>query len=134
MQAISSSTGGLRHTVRVGEHEFTVDEPLSEGGTDAGPSPLELLAASLASCTAITMQLYGKRKGWNMDGVEVACEFNPAERGCATRFELIMRLPDHLDDDQVEKLQVIGAKCPIHRALDGEAMFVERVERTHVAS
>lgn len=87
------------------------------------------MAASLVSCTAITMQLYAQRKGWDLDDLTVEVEFQPAERGAPTQFEMILGLPDDLTDEQVEKLRVIAAKCPIHRTLEGEAMFSERVER-----
>jgi putative redox protein len=123
----------LRHTVQVREHHLTVDEPLESGGEDAGPDPQELLAVSLASCTAITMEMYAARKGWELGHVEVACDYSPAERGCPTKFELVLRLPDDLPDEQVDRLLVIAAKCPVHRALDGEVMFAERVERVHLA-
>jgi putative redox protein len=105
-----------------------VDEPTASGGNDLGPSPQELLAASLASCTAVTMEMYAKRKGWNVDGLQVDVEYAPAERGAPTRFELVMRMPAHLTDEQVERLQVIAAKCPVHRTLEGEVSFDERVE------
>jgi putative redox protein len=124
----------LRHTVQVREHQLTVDEPLESGGEDAGPDPQELLAVSLASCTAITMEMYAVRKGWEIGHVEVACEYKPAERGCPTKFELVLRLPDDLPEERVERLLVIAAKCPVHRALDGEVMFAERVERVHMAA
>src|SRR6266436_3545300 len=124
----------LRHTVQVREHNLTVDEPLESGGEDAGPDPQELLAVSLASCTAITMEMYAARKGWELGHVEVGVEYSPAERGCPTKFELVTRLPDDLPEDQVERLRVIAAKCPVHRALDGEVMFLERVERVHLAA
>ena len=129
MKATATREGGFRHTVKVRSHELSIDEPLDEGGSDSAPSPQELLAASLASCTAVTMEMYAARKGWDMGGVEVACEYTPAERGCATRFELILRLPEGLADEQVQRLHAIAAKCPVHRTLEGEAMFVERVER-----
>ena len=106
-----------------------VDEPTDHGGGDTAPSPQELLAASLASCTAITMEMYAQRKGWDIGPVEVEAEYTPAERGCPTRFNILMRFPDGLSDEQVEKLRVIAAKCPVHRTLDGEVMFDERVER-----
>jgi putative redox protein len=124
----------LRHSVQVRDHQVTVDEPLADGGEDTGPDPRELLAASLASCTAITMEMYAARKGWDIGHVEVDVEYSPAERGCPTRFELVMRLPHDLPEDQVEKLRVIAAKCPVHRVLDGEVMFQERVERVHLAA
>jgi len=126
--------GRLRQTVTVREHELLVDEPVAEGGEDAGPMPQELLAASLASCTAVTLEMYAKRKGWDIGDVEVDVEYAPAERGCVTRFDLVLRFPDDLPEEQVEKLRVIAAKCPVHRTLDGEVMFSERVERVHLAA
>jgi putative redox protein len=129
MKATSNRTGTLRQSVRVRDHQLSVDEPADKGGQDTGPSPQELLAASLASCTAITMEMYANRKGWDVADVEVSCDYAPAERGCPTSFRLTMRFPDTLTDEQVERLRVIAAKCPVHRTLEGEVMFHERVER-----
>jgi putative redox protein len=135
MKATARRDGGtLRHTVQVGDHQVTVDEPLTNGGEDTGPDPRELLAVSLASCTAITIEMYAARKGWDIGHVEVDVEYSPAERGCPTRFDLVMRLPDNVPEEQVERLRVIAAKCPVHRALEGEVMFQERIERVHLAA
>jgi putative redox protein len=135
MKATARRDGtSLRHTVQVRDHQITVDEPLDAGGEDAGPDPRELLAVSLAACTAITIEMYAARKGWDVGHVEVDVEYSPAERGCPTKFLLVMRLPDDLPDEQVEKLTVIAAKCPVHRALEGEVMFRERIERVHMAA
>ncbi|HYF28153.1 MAG TPA: OsmC family protein [Baekduia sp.] len=134
MKAVSTRAGTFRQTVKVGDHRLVADEPENKGGTDAGPEPLGLLAASLASCTAITMEMYANRKGWDVGDVEVACDFTPADRGCPTTFELVMRFPPHLTDEQVQKLRVIAAKCPVHRILEGEVMFDERLERVQLAS
>ncbi len=127
-------SGTYRHTVQVRDHQLMIDEPVEAGGDDAGPDPQELLAVSLATCTAITMEMYAARKGWDVGHVEVDVEYSPAERGCPTKFELVMRLPDDLPEEQVERLRVIAAKCPVHRVLDGEVMFRERIERVHLAA
>ena len=130
MKAVARRTreGSYRHDIVVREHFLGADEPLDTGGTDSAPCPQELLAASLASCTAITMEMYARRKDWDIGAVEVSCEFTPAERGAPTKFEIVVTLPDTLPDDQIEKLQVIAAKCPVHRTLEGEVTFVERFE------
>jgi putative redox protein len=128
MRAVARQRKGFAHELKVRDHKLISDEPKEDGGDDAGPSPQELLAASLASCTAITMEMYAQRKGWNTDGLEVDVDYTPADRGSPTRFNLIMRMPAHLSDEQVEKLRVIAAKCPIHRTLEGEVLFEERVE------
>ena len=126
--------GNFRHAIQVRDHQLVVDEPLASGGQDSGPDPQELLAASLASCTAITMEMYAARKGWEIGPVEVAVEYSPAERGCPTKFQLVVRIPDDVPEEQVERLRTIAAKCPVHRALDGEVMFLESIERVHMAA
>ena len=133
MKAVARRTGKFRHMVDVREHHVGIDEPLEKGGDDSAPSPQELLAASLASCTAIPMEMYAARKGWDLGYVEVECSYTPAERGCPTRFDLVLRLPADASDEQVERLKIIAAKCPVHRTLDGEVMFHERVERLELA-
>lgn len=130
MKAIARrvGSGGLKHHIEVGGHKLTSDEPASHGGTDAGPSPQELLAASLASCSAITVEMYAKRKGWEVGDVIVEVDYEPAQRGSPTRFQMAVRLPKELPEEQREKLMQIVAKCPVHRTLEGEVMFDERLE------
>jgi putative redox protein len=123
------TTTSFQHDIRIRDHSVAADEPREAGGDDTAPSPQELLAASLAACTAITLEMYAERKGWDVGPVEVDCQYQPAERGCPTRFELVVRLSQELSDDQVQRLMAIAAKCPVHRTLDGEVMFDERVER-----
>src|SRR3954470_20224780 len=128
MRAVARQREKYTHDVKMGRHKLIADEPSEQGGLDEGPNPQELLAASLASCTAITIEMYAKRKGWDTSGLEVECRYTPADRGCVTKFELVMRMPPHLGEEQVERLRVIAAKCPIHRVLEGEVAFEERVE------
>jgi putative redox protein len=127
-KATARQTGTFAHRVTTRQHELIVDEPGELGGEDHGPSPQELLAASLASCTAITIEMYAKRKGWDIGPVEVECEYERPERGAPTVFHLVLRLPTTCSGDQVEKLRVIASKCPVHRTLDGDVVFRERVE------
>ena len=120
--------GVVRNDVEIRGHRLVADEPAEEGGDDQGPSPLELLAGSLASCTAITMQMYAERKGWDIGEVSVGVDYQPAQRGAPTRFELVVELPKELPEDQRTRLMQIAAKCPVHRTLEGEVMFDERLE------
>jgi putative redox protein len=129
MKAIAhrSTPTSYTHTIDIRSHQLTIDEGKEGGGEDNGPSPQELLAASLASCTAITIEMYAARKGWNIGKVDVCCEYTPAERGCPTRFKLELRLPASTTEEQRERLQVIAAKCPVHRTLEGEVMFEDHM-------
>jgi putative redox protein len=129
MRAVARRVDGrLRHSVEIRGHEITADEPASAGGEDSGPNPQELLAASLASCTAITVELYAQRKDWEIGDVEVDVDYEPAQRGSPTRFNMVVHLPESLTEEQRQKLMVIAAKCPVHRTLEGEVMFEEKLQ------
>jgi putative redox protein len=119
---------GFRHNVSVRGHRFAVDEPLPLGGSDTAASPLELLAASLGACTASTIEMYAERKGWDVGAVEVDVHFVPPRKPEPGSFELTIRLPASLTDEQVERLESIGRACPVRRTLEG-ATVTERLER-----
>jgi putative redox protein len=129
MRAVARRNGGkLVQEVTIREHELTADEPKDQGGEDVGPSPQELLAASLASCTAITMEMYALRKGWDVGDMTVDVNYEPAQRGSPTRFNMVVKMPKELPEEARRRLMQIAAKCPVHRTLEGEVMFDERVE------
>ena len=129
MRAVARrENGSLKHEIEIRQHSVTADEPESSGGTDSGPNPQELLAASLASCSAITMEMYAHRKGWQIGEVVVDVDYEPSQRGSPTKFSMTVRLPKELPEDQRERLMTIVAKCPVHRTLEGEVMFEERLE------
>lgn len=132
MKAVARRTPRMTFTHEVGirHHELIVDEPEADGGDDDGPTPQELLAASLAGCTAITLEMYAQRKGWALGRVEVECEYATPERGSPTVFTLLIRLPASCTPEQVDRLRAIAARCPVHRTLEGEVAFSERVELT----
>jgi putative redox protein len=111
---------GYKHEVEVDGHTVVVDEPADDGGTDAGPSPSRLLAASLASCTAITIAMYAGRREWDIEGLEVSVDFGGAPKGADTaHFTVNLTIPEGLDEEQVDKIRTIAAKCPVHRTLTG---------------
>jgi putative redox protein len=73
--------------------------------------------------------MYAKAKRWDIEPVEVTCEYTPAERGNPTTFRIVLRFPEACTHEQIEKLEVIAAKCPVHRTLAGEVFFEQHVER-----
>jgi putative redox protein len=129
--ATARRRSGYTHDVRVGAHTLMVDEPIEEGGSDLGPSPTRLLAASLASCTAMTVEMYADRKAWDLGGeFEVSAEFERGPRGECDQFAVTMKLPPGLTEDQMERIRTIAGKCPVHRTLASEAKIEieDRVE------
>ncbi len=125
MRATARRREGLAHVVEVDGHEVLVDEPVEAGGADSAPSPTRLLAASLASCTAITITLYAERKGWDVGGLEVDVDFGGSPRaGETAHFDVAVALPAGLSAEQRERIMVIAGKCPVHRILAAGADIV----------
>jgi putative redox protein len=131
VRIVARRVEGYAHDVEIeGGHELRVDEPAGAGGDDSGPSPTRLLGASLASCIAITVEMYAGRKGWDLGAVEVDVEVG-YEGPVPTSFEVGVKLPAELDEEQRRRLLVIASKCPVHKVLAGEAKVTvsERLER-----
>ena len=122
-----SVNGTLRHEIDVnGRHTITTDEPESLGGTDAGPAPHELLAATLASCVSTMIVLYAQRKEWDLGDVRVDVEYDADVT--PRRVEVAVHLPDGLTTDQTERLTRVADTCPVRRALEAGFVFDERIE------
>ena len=117
----------LQHEVDVnGRHTIVTDEPDSLGGTDTGPAPHELLAATLASCVSTMVALYAQRKEWDIGEISVDVLYeNEAE---PRRFDVTLHLPDGLERSQVDRLRRVAATCPVRRALEAQFAFVEHTD------
>ena len=146
MTAVAASTG-MKATAtrderttgtpsRSASHDLSVDEPADEGGDDTGPEPA---GAARREPRLVHRDHDGDVRRSARAGTSAAsrssCDYTPGRarlpdalqaRRCAS--------PTRLTDEQVERLRVIAAKCPVHRTLDGEVMFDERVERVTLAT
>jgi putative redox protein len=126
-RAVVARTGaaGFETTVRIRQHDLRIDEPAAQGGADTGPTPSELVAAALASCTTITLRMYADRKGWPLEAVEVGIDrrIEPGARSpggrARPRYVRTLRLTGPLDESQVARLLDIADRCPVHRQLAG---------------
>ena len=123
--AVARRRNGYEHEIEIREHRLIADEPQDNGGTDKGPDPPELLAASLASCTAITIEMYADRKEWDLGQVEIAVDYTKGTTDTAPKFVVKISIPAQLDDDQRERLLVIAHKCPVHRTLLAQDVQIE---------
>ncbi len=129
MRIVARRREGYAHDVELEGHDLRVDEPHEAGGTDTGPRPTQLLGASLAGCIAITVEMYAKRKGWDVGPIEVDVEMS-YEGQVPNSFEVGLKLPAELSEEQRRRLLVIATKCPVHKVLAGEGhvRVVERLE------
>ena len=121
-KAVARRRDGYTHEIEIddGAHRLVIDEPEDKGGSDEGPSPVRVLASALAACTAITIEMYADRKQWDLGEVEVEASYEPDESGTGAKsFDVAIRVPNPIDEEQERRLLVIAAKCPVHRAIAG---------------
>ncbi len=106
---------GYAQKVTAGGHEFAADGPVKRGGTNTGPSPFELILASLGACTAITFRMYADRKQWNLGAIQVKLRLlKDAE---PQHIERTIHVSGALDAEQQAKLLEIADKTPVTKAL-----------------
>ena len=98
-----------------------MDEPVADGGTDGGLTPVQLFLSSLGGCAVITMRLYAQRKGWDLKDAKVRVTLVRPEPGekFAPRLTQTITLEGDLDEAQRERLRQIAGRCPVHRLTDG---------------
>ena len=109
---------GLARSVAVGPHTLTADEP-QPLGTDAGPTPGELLLAALAACTSMAVRTFADRHGWALEQVDVTAGFDA--RGQIVKD---VRLTGELDPEHIKQLVSVAGRCPVHRLLAKETPVV----------
>jgi putative redox protein len=125
-----TQSGGFRTDVRLGEHRLVADEPRSVGGTNLGPTPYDLLAAALATCTTMTLRMYANHKRLDLAAAIVRVEHSKVHAedcaDCETaggkidEFRRTITLQGNLDQVQRDRMLEIADRCPVHRSLHGE--------------
>ncbi len=120
MAKISSSIGKELYKIEIKSPTGNVviaDEPETLGGKDLGFSPNELLAGSLAACTAATLRMYADRKGWDLTAVNIKINLEWDEQANKTNISRELELIGNLDEAQKARLFSIAEKCPVHKML-----------------
>ena len=116
--------------IRVNGHTLVADEPQEMGGTDQGPTPYDLLLASLGACTAITLRMYADRKNWPLENMRISlnhtkmhaqdCEHCETKTGQIDHISRDIELAGPLNEEQRSRLLEIADHCPVHRTLQRE--------------
>lgn len=130
--------GRFTQSVAIGPHRLIADEPVGMGGTDAGPSPYDLLLAGLGACTSMTLRMYAEQKNWPLARVTVDlkhdkvhatdCAECETKEGRIDRIEREIEIEGTLDDAQRARLLEIANKCPVHRTLHSEVWIPTRLK------
>jgi putative redox protein len=118
---------------------FIADEPLAQGGAGLGPDPYQLLLWALGACTAMTLQIYARRKNYPLAEVAVEVEHERVhERDCEKcedegggRIERLHRrivVRGELTDEQRDDLLRVAERCPVHKTLAAAPKVFDSIE------
>ena len=117
--------GKLQQVIEIGPHRVLSDAAVESGGDASGPAPHDLLAAALAACTALTVTMYAKRKGWALD--DIAVSVRHGQEGAAYVLRRSIRFIGALSAEETERLTDIANKCPVHKTLTGQMQILTEV-------
>ncbi|UMQ41310.1 OsmC family protein [Chryseobacterium sp. Y16C] len=127
---VKASLGKEKYYTEVvaGENTLITDEPVDKGGQNKGFNPFEILATSLASCTAATLRMYIERKEWNVEkvNVEVELENFPLTKRAVFKRDITFEGTD-LDEEQLKRLRTIADACPVHKILTNEIEILTKI-------
>ena len=112
-----------RTHINTATNSLTADEPLSNGGTAEGMGPEELLAASLASCTSITLRMYADRKGYDVDDIKVNVVMKRDKELNITNINRKIEISGSLTDEERTKMLNIANNCPVHKILSNQIII-----------
>lgn len=128
---VRASLGTEKYYTEViaGENALITDEPVDKGGGNKGFNPFEILATSLASCTAATLRMYIDHKGWEIPMINVEVEL---ENYPQTRMAQFCRVIDfgnkEISEDIRDKLFKIADACPIHKILTNDIEILTKIK------
>ncbi|MDH4473628.1 MAG: OsmC family protein [Fluviicola sp.] len=121
----ASINQGYLVTSEASGHQTLCDEPLADGGTNLAMTPTELFLSSLASCKLATMRMVAQRKQWDTTGLSINLEL-VNELEINTIYQTIS-FPEHLTNEQREKLTTISHKCPVSKLVTGTVHILDKV-------
>lgn len=110
---------GDAYRIAVRGHKFLVDQPVGAGGADAGVTPVELFAASVASCVAFYAGRYLQRHGISHEKLRVTAGFVMAPDRPARVGGIRVRItpPPELPEQRRTALLAVASHCTVHNSL-----------------
>ena len=133
---VRTGAGAFRTEVLARGHSLIADEPKAVGGENLGPTPYDLLAAALGTCTTMTLRMYADRKDWPLEEAIVALKHSKIhaedeercerEEARLDRLEREITLVGDLDEAQRARLMEIADRCPVHRTLSAGVRIESR--------
>ena len=110
--------GGTRYDILSDRHRIVTDQPVEDGGGDAGMSPVELFVGSVASCVGYFVGQFCARHDIPREGLKVEAEWAMAESPHRVgQIMLAIRLPHRVTPELRDRLLKVAHGCTVHQSL-----------------
>jgi putative redox protein len=121
--------GGMLFESKMGNHSLLIDVPAGMGGSDRGPTPPELLIASLGSCVAAFVADYCGRAGIDAQDMSVDVSFDKVEDPTRlVNIKVTVHLPHGDCGKRRQAVLKVAEQCPVHATistLEGVDIVIE---------
>lgn len=108
---------GIKSIAQIGSYSVTMDSPAEEGGTGEGPTPLQMLPASLGGCIIAMIAIVARKKRMDIKDIKVNVEA-VIEGGNVKEINYRVNVEAPYSEEEIEKLIEQGIKiCPVKNAL-----------------
>ena len=134
---VTERTKSFTQDIVAGRHQLVADEPKSAGGDDLGVTPYDLLLAALGACTSMTLRMYAKRKGLEVDNIQVKllhdrihasdCETCEDQTKKVDQIRRLIHIDGDLTDAQRQRMLEIADMCPVHRTLHNQKQITSEL-------
>ncbi len=112
---------GLKFKIKVRDHVFTTDMGVDEGGSDGGPSPVEILGCAAGACLATMVQAFCDARGYDDGDVGVSLTLELVENpNRVAGLVLDVELPRDVPEADKEKLKKMALRMPVPATLRAE--------------
>lgn len=123
----TSVTEGLASTIKSGTHTFQIDEPVSQGGTNTGPNPLQALLGALIGCENIIAHAVAKELDFDLQGISFSAKGeldtrglmgDPGVRTYFQKVEIIAEVQTTESEERIRQLQeTTDRRCPLFNTI-----------------
>ncbi|MFU8867832.1 2-oxo acid dehydrogenase subunit E2 [Natronococcus sp.] len=113
----ASNAEAMAGRIEAGSFEWRYDEPADAGGSETGPTPVDVFLGGLAACLSLSIRFQAEKRDAAVGEIDVTTDAEP-EHGSVERIAATVRLESDADDETLERIVDLGERgCHVSQLL-----------------